>query len=764
MTPVSQNTSTIIPPQPQKPLVVTPIARVTVWEGSRSAGRVERNSGAMPRRGKRPGKPASGSRRKPFSGKAKKEQLKAKRERRRDEPFKPALAAADDVAGTVSGEGGVRVHSSLGRSGQENLLSTMFVKELDAVVAARKADAAAPINVSARGSRLRAEDETRSALPMPLPLHLLRASAGSEAPVPPPTSAKAFSTDAEKDAFQAWLKGIYGRIPATALNAFEVNMLVWRQLWHTLNKATVLALIVDARNPLFHLHWHLYHVVCEVLQKRLVVVLNKCDLVPPQALAQWLAYLPTAFPRVAAFVPFSAYAAYLKHGEGGETLAHRRRAIATSYNCHDALHTERRLPLAQGVLTALGLDAAWPAVKRRMETASGSGRAGQERRLAAAESSAAALAGLGRPLTPTSGDSDEDWSTTAGKGSRRRKVKGRSRRKASGPSPAPEPEPEPPQTGQEDQAPAVAEPVVVGMIGSPNVGKSSVINTLAGAKLVSVSRTPGHTKHAQTIPIMPNVTLLDCPGLVFPRTFDHSAEGVLSSIVQDMAAAASTPHTEPVEGGAEAPPEHGDIQESLTEEQGETGSKGAPHAFAAGAWDTDDDSSGEEVGGGDETAPPQPQQPAPCTPMSSLNRLTLLQEGIGKQVSMAECCGVVPLAQVREPFSAMRFLAETMDIEAWLRVTPAPEATWPADAPHTPHLRAQCTSWSPLDLCEAVAEDRGLFIARTGRPDSHAAGRAVLYDVVDGILPLWWWPPSPGDAAEVDPRPVAASAAEAEHV
>jgi hypothetical protein len=59
--------------------------------------------------------------------------------------------------------------------------------------------------------------------------------------------------------------------------------------------------------------------------------------------------------------------------------------------------------------------------------------------------------------------------------------------------------------------------VIIGMVGHPNVGKSSVINTICAAKRVSVSRTAGHTKRAQTIPVAPGLQLLDCPGLVFPR-------------------------------------------------------------------------------------------------------------------------------------------------------------------------------------------------------------------------------------------------------
>lgn len=39
--------------------------------------------------------------------------------------------------------------------------------------------------------------------------------------------------------------------------------------------------------------------------------------------------------------------------------------------------------------------------------------------------------------------------------------------------------------------------LVVGMVGYPNVGKSSTINVLFGSKRVGVSSTPGKTKHFQ---------------------------------------------------------------------------------------------------------------------------------------------------------------------------------------------------------------------------------------------------------------------------
>ncbi|GJS62412.1 GTPase LSG1-2 [Tanacetum coccineum] len=52
--------------------------------------------------------------------------------------------------------------------------------------------------------------------------------------------------------------------------------------------------------------------------------------------------------------------------------------------------------------------------------------------------------------------------------------------------------------------------VTVGFVGYPNVGKSSTINALVGAKRTGVTSTPGKTKHFQTLIITEKLTLCDC--------------------------------------------------------------------------------------------------------------------------------------------------------------------------------------------------------------------------------------------------------------
>lgn len=57
--------------------------------------------------------------------------------------------------------------------------------------------------------------------------------------------------------------------------------------------------------------------------------------------------------------------------------------------------------------------------------------------------------------------------------------------------------------------------MTVGVVGYPNVGKSSLINTLRRAKVCAVAAQPGHTKELQTIQLERGLKVIDSPGVVF---------------------------------------------------------------------------------------------------------------------------------------------------------------------------------------------------------------------------------------------------------
>ena len=93
---------------------------------------------------------------------------------------------------------------------------------------------------------------------------------------------------------------------------------------------------------------------------------------------------------------------------------------------------------------------------------------------------------------------------------------------------------------------------------------------------------------------------------------------------------------------------------------------------------------------------------------------------------MQVLCGLFPIAQVREPFSAIRYLAERLPLEKIYGLTlPDP------DEPQ----------WSAHSICEAYAIKRGYFLKRSGRPDVHRAGLEILNDCCDGKLSISWPPP-----------------------
>ena len=81
--------------------------------------------------------------------------------------------------------------------------------------------------------------------------------------------------------------------------------------------------------------------------------------------------------------------------------------------------------------------------------------------------------------------------------------------------------------------------LMVGFIGYPNVGKSSIINVLMKTKKAGVANIPGRTKHYQTLflPEEPNlnissksICLVDCPGLIFPSFTTSKADMLVNGI------------------------------------------------------------------------------------------------------------------------------------------------------------------------------------------------------------------------------------------
>ncbi|CAI8039056.1 Guanine nucleotide-binding protein-like 1 [Geodia barretti] len=450
----------------------------------------------------------SKNRRKPFSHKQKKLQLQQKRQRkgdRRDVGTPPTVSAED--GGDERGEG-----SSTETGSEGEAVATVEVARLNLQPATADTDTHYdPNRYKLHFQRESAEEIERRKLraqtqPLaPVPESEMEVSVediyrpGSDLDIPrrPPWSysmTKEQLDQQEQSAFQDYLSRIHSNHRPQDLSLFEHNLETWRQLWRVLEISDVVLFITDVRHPALHFSPALYSHVVEDLRKKLVLVLNKVDLVPPEVAVAWRHYFVSKFPQlhVVCFTcfpshhPSSTPSSPHPHPSSGRVSLRPRKRVGGTLP--SAVGSRELFEVVEEMFAGKVDLSGW---RQRLEGGGGGGEGGEGRKGGGGGDSG---------VDNTDSDSEKESGKT---GKRQAEVEENDAAKVQSDS-----------TGI----------VTIGMVGHPNVGKSSILNGLVGKKKVSTSRTPGHTKHFQTIFLSRSVRLCDCPGLVFPSLVNRQLQ------------------------------------------------------------------------------------------------------------------------------------------------------------------------------------------------------------------------------------------------
>ncbi|CAH2083344.1 unnamed protein product [Euphydryas editha] len=474
----------------------------------------------------------------PFSGKAKKQQLQAKKQNKTLlMPSSSGTNSYDIVSVNY------QPNRARGR-GDANRYALKFYRETDEELKMKKEQALQSINpVPEKEMEIDPTDYFPKEVSFPKrpPWDFNMTSAALDAQ--------------EHKYFREYVQALQNSSHWNEMSYFELNLETWRQLWRVLEMCDILLLIVDVRFAGMMFPPSLYEYIVKEQNKNMILVLNKIDLVPASVVAAWKEFLTDKYPglRVVYFTSCPGYNLAGGSSDKGGLQVRRRKG--------------RQRMCAEGATKIL--EACKDIVRNEVDLSSWDKKIKEETNVEFEYDETE----VGETIYEKS---DTTYYT------------------------------------HEKYKNGV---LTIGCVGQPNVGKSSLMNAIMGKKVVSVSRTPGHTKHFQTIFLTSQVRLCDCPGLVFPSKVPRSIQILMGSY---------------------------------------------------------------------------------------------------------------PIAQLREPYTTIRYLAERLDLPSLLRIN---------------HPENDDT-WSPRDICDGWAKKRGYLTAKTARLDTYRAANNILRMALDGKICLWLRPPN----------------------
>ncbi|XP_065221242.1 guanine nucleotide-binding protein-like 1 [Planococcus citri] len=347
--------------------------------------------------------------------------------------------------------------------------------------------------------------------------------------------------------FREYLAGIEKQFPLKDLSYFELNLETWRQLWRVIEMSDIILIIVDIRFSALMFPPSLYKFVVEDLKKEMILVLNKIDLAPAELVVAWKYYFLSKFPSIH-ILTFTSVPGYNLHGNVESKMNAKRKARMR-------MSFEGAQKLQELCDKIVGSEVDLSSWKKKIIEEKSKEYDNEELEV------------------------EQSTEITSIDTSYHKHQKFR------------------------DGV------LTIGCIGQPNVGKSSLMNAIIGKKVVSVSKTPGHTKHFQTIFLTPTVKVCDCPGLVFPSKVPKVLQVLMGSF---------------------------------------------------------------------------------------------------------------PIAQLREPYTSVKYIAERIDLVKLL---------------HLQHPNDD-EEWSSMDICDGWAKKRGFLTARAARLDSYRAANHLLRLALDGKICL----------------------------